>query len=1036
MPKDQPYLEAEKKIQQALKSRATELDLRDMALTELPESIGQLKQLRKLDLGHDYGKDEKDKNQLTALPPSLGQLTQLTALDLSDNQLTTLPDSLGQLTQLTELNLSNNQLVMLPEQIGNLAFLKKLTANYNKLTTLPDNMRRLTKLQYLEIGENEFKNLPDFIADIKTIEILGIANDKLIEIPAFLGNLTNLTEIAFGDGGPPGTKLINLPEFLRQLKKLEHIWACDCDLVQLPNWLSELTKITRIQVSNNRLTDLPSSLAQLEHLTDLDLKGNPLNPALQSAYDAGLDELKAYLRSLENAEPLYEAKLVLVGEGNVGKTTLLKALKGKEGAAPQEHEPTTHGVEIDIHALRLPHPAQDGVEIQLNAWDFGGQDVYRVTHQFFFSRRSLYLLVWEPRNNVQQGRLDEWLDMIRLRVGDEACVIIVSTHSQSGGHLARIDKPVFKQQYGDMIVGFHEVDSLVPDPATGEMVGIAALKKVIAEQASQLEQMGMPFSPQWKAARDELIAYPEPRISYTAFSEICAKYELTPIATKTLAQIMHDLGYIVHYSDDERLRDDVVLQPQWLTKAIGFVLEDKTTDENEGILPDNRLYKVWHDHSFEGEPRYDAELYPFFLRLMEKYDVSYRLPEGDASLVAQHVPQVRPTNLPWLPDEEPKENQRRLGMVCVMDDAPSGLVPWMIVRTHDYAYPIGQHSLHWQKGMFLRNDRHGEAMLELRGREFHMYAEAIWPEYFMNVLRQRLDKLITDNWPGLEGRYSFTVPCKNNECDGRFEIAALRDFLNDGDETIRCQKCRERQNIIELLYGFEDYDVRETLTEIQRTVEIGFADMGDEFEKLRSQIANNFLNTMKAMASEAKNGPRLFTIEPVDGRWQWINKKYKLHLWCEAEDCQHPVYDGLGTYEFKMTQEWIAQIAPYANFIVGVMKTLLPMVAPSVNVMFGAGTFDQWRYKDHLSLIQTSLTSVLLEGIKVHDPGRLKDGVLTEPERSGLFALHSFLRDVDPNQERIGLYRIPTYTGDFTWVCRKHYDLMQSKIPDVIHPHD
>jgi hypothetical protein len=367
----------------------------------------------------------------------------------------------------------------------------------------------------------------------------------------------------------------------------------------------------------------------------------------------------------------------------------------------------------------------------------------------------------------------------------------------------------------------------------------------------------------------------------------------------------------------------------------------------------------------------------------------------------------------------------------MMDEAPPGLVPWMIVRTHDYAYPVGAHSLHWQKGMFLRNERHGEAMLELRGREFHMYAEAIWPEYF-----QTLDKLITDNWPGMEGRYSFTVPCKNSECEGRFEIAALRTFLNEGDETIRCQKCRDRQNIIELLYGFEDYDVRETLTKIQRTVEHGFADMGDEFEKLRSQIANNFLNTMKAMASEAKNGPRLFTIEPLDGRWQWINKKYKLQLWCEAEDCQHPVYDGLGTYEFKMTSEWVAQIAPYANFIVGVMKTLLPMVAPSVNVLFGAGTFDQRKYKDHLNLIQTSLSSVLPEGIKVHDPGRLKEGVLTEPERSGILALHSFLRDVDPNQEGIGLYRIPTYTGDFTWVCRKHYDLMQSKIPDVIQAHD
>ena len=100
----------------------------------------------------------------------------------------------------------------------------------------------------------------------------------------------------------------------------------------------------------------------------------------------------------------------------------------------------------------------------------------------------------------------------------------------------------------------------------------------------------MGFNRDWKAARDELIARPEPRISYATFSEICAAHGLSQIDTDTLAHLMHDLGYIVHYSDDERLRDDVVLQPQWLTKAIGFVLEDRATQEAEGILPDKRLY--------------------------------------------------------------------------------------------------------------------------------------------------------------------------------------------------------------------------------------------------------------------------------------------------------------------------------------------------------------------------------------------------------------------------------------------------------------
>ena len=439
------------------------------------------------------------------------------------------------------------------------------------------------------------------------------------------------------------------------------------------------------------LTDLPPSLAQLEHLTKLDLDNNPLNPALQSAYKASkpgnYEPLFTYPRSPEtNAEPLYEAKLVLVGEGNVGKTTLLRALKSNKGeGAPRQGEPTTHGVEIDIHGIKLPHPEKENIEIQLNAWDFGGQDVYRVTHQFFFSRRSLYLLVWEPRRGVQQGQVEDWLNMIRLRVGDDARVIIVSTHCKTGERIARIDQPAFKQQYGDMIVGFHEVDSLVPDKSTGEMVGIAELKKVIAEHASKLEQMGMGFNRDWKAARDELLARPEPRISFDAFSGVCAARGLSGIDTETLAHLMHDLGYIVHYSDDEKLRDDVILKPEWLTKAIGFVLENRDLAEREGILPDDQLHKVWHDHAFPNEPRYTSDLYPFFLRLMEKYDVSYRLPEErKASLVAQHVPQIRP-ELPWLPEKETPQDQRRIAMICAMEEDPPGLIPWMIVRTHDYS---------------------------------------------------------------------------------------------------------------------------------------------------------------------------------------------------------------------------------------------------------------------------------------------------------------------------------------------------------------
>ena len=110
----------------------------------------------------------------------------------------------------------------------------------------------------------------------------------------------------------------------------------------------------------------------------------------------------------------------------------------------------------------------------------------------------------------------------------------------------------------------------------------------------------------------------------------------------------------------------------------------------------------------------------------------------------------------------------------------------------------------------------------------------------------------------------------------------------------------------------------------------------------------------------------------------------------------------------------------------------LPIAAPAADVIFGAGTIDKVGIKAHLDLIKEATGKLLKGDLEIHSRGPRGDGLLSEPERSGILALHSILRQKDPNHERLGLIRVPTYTGDYLWLCPRHYEIFQPPIPDKI----
>lgn len=930
----------------------TELDLRDLELTEIPPEVFGMTHLRALDLS---------KNRLLVLPAAIGGLHRLQSLNLFRNQLERLPAELGDLTELGDLDVSANALTEVPSSLSRLTLLEMVRLWSNQLTTLPDEVwgMRTTALTplLLDLDMNPITRISPAIAN-STIGYLEMRNTKLETLPPELGS----------------------------------------------------TSILDFNFHNNAITTLPAELGRLGDHVQIELSGNPLVEPFPSLIERGTPALLAYLRSLDSGTKLYEAKVLLVGEGNVGKSSLVAALREDPF---DTHRSTTHGIEIG--ELRLPHPTEP-VEVTLKTWDFGGQDVYRVTHQFFFSRRCLYLLVWWPREGHEANDIDGWCRRIRLRIGSDARVLIVATHAD--GRRAELDYPELQRQFGDMLVG-----SVAVDNQSG--TGIEDLRNLIADKVAELPQMGEVISSRWIAARDEVLAHRADvtQIPYDDFVAICRGQDLDDLATTTLAGLMHDLGQIIHYGDDDGLRDVVILQPEWLTKAISYVFDDRTILAAGGLLDHRRLREIWTDPA--RETRYPADVHPYFLRLMEKFDVSYRIPDEDRSLVAQLVPYERPS-LPWDAGDPLPEGCRQLSMVFRPSEDAPGLVPWMTVRNHRFS--TGRH---WRRGMFLEHRMHEATALVVHGqRDLTLTVRAPSPDYFFAILRDSLEDLARRRWTGLT--YEMFIPCPGTACDGFFEITALQHYREREIAEIRCHKCLDEFDVTWLMTGFAlpETEIAQVVSEVRVLAE-ETRQARRETAAQSAEVARGIRALLTAAASEGADCPRLFTLVPRDASgWKRmkIGKRFfNLTLWCEHPGEEHPW--GAATYEFERPKEWLVQIAPYALAVSRLLRLAVPIGAAALGAFMDKDEFEDMEKK--LELMKALVEKLPEEGLG--SEGRpAAYGRRDRATGAEARTLRMLLHEVDPPQALGNLRRVLAPSGEYLWVCpRVHYQAYDPGLPKL-----
>lgn len=644
------------------------------------------------------------------------------ALDLSELGLTCLPPEIGELSVLKILYLSNNCLKILPPEIGQLSSLTNLVLSGNQLTTLPPEIGQLSSLISLDVRSNNLTSLPLEIGQLSSLVKLQAGDNDLSSLPPEMGQLTLLTQLYLHNN-----QLTSLPHQIGQLKSLRTLVLEGNQLRELSQSLTNLPSLRELTLHGNQALGLPIEL-QGPRWLESHRANPPANPQ---------DILRYYYASTgELGQALREMKVLVVGRGGAGKTSVIRRLKG----LPFDNGQTeTHGIAIEELTLDCT-----GGPVAARVWDFGGQHVLHAMHEFFFTGRSLYILVLGEREDTAERDAEYWLQLIRSYASNAPVIVVLN---KSGGRARELDLPRRKLEdtYGP-ILGWLATECSDTGPKwavllaklfpkfrsyvdTTDKSGISALKQRITTTVAAMPEIQARFPKKWMQIKDWLSGMKDSYLDYTTYAEHCAELgETDPAKQQELASFLHDLGVALNYRRDPRLHETTVLRPDWLADGIYALLRANDARHPCPLAPDGQINLEQMPAIYAAAERlemlkaadYPAEKHLFLLRLMGAFQLSFPMDEAGAKhLVPALLSVEEPEGISTTLLDKPV-----LEMRWEFPVVPGPLMPRLIVRT----LGLVMNDWRWRRGAVYQYGPAIAKVWEEKERYIHLRCAAQEPE--------------------------------------------------------------------------------------------------------------------------------------------------------------------------------------------------------------------------------------------------------------------------------------------------------------------
>ena len=474
----------------------------------------------------------------------------------------------------------------------------------------------------------------------------------------------------------------------------------------------------------------------------------------------------------------------------------MKKLIDENYVVPNKEDST---VGINIHkGLEFPCHKDNCVTFRANLWDFGGQEIQYMLHQFFLTSRSLYVLLVDDRK--QLTHYDYWFHIISLLGGNSPVLVVLNEISHKS--ITNFDVVLYRKLFSDKFT----IEVLTVDLSVMRDGRFKALRYKIENMLSDLKHIGDELPAQWIPIRKELESISNKNhIHINEYFDICRRHKITKEDYMLLLSgYLHDLGIILHYQKDEKLYDMVVLNPHWAVDAVYIMLSSKYLQEKKGVFEKTWLFKLWEEKGYNFHER--GKL--LNLMLKDHFEICYAIGNDEKQYIA-------PLLLPTIKPEYQWDDKENLQFRFQYPFMPEGIITRLIVRLHEFIEKNDGKDVIWRTGTVLQKEGNRAQVTEETSRKdglkiinISISGVSSTKRDFLTIIRNEVEQIHRKSFPSIE--YSMMIPCICEDCKKRtepdfFEYGNLIHFRDNLRKTTReCSKSGENVLIDELINGVMD----------------------------------------------------------------------------------------------------------------------------------------------------------------------------------------------------------------------------------------